>query len=152
MRARPVRMNFEEAREDLENRTLAKLGGDFARLIYLASTRDYNSGHYYHDGLAFHFTGEAAGSALAAAHKEVFRNLARSPLQDFVRQFERYLHSASAQSTDLLRTWNRLEPYRVLIPAECNSLTTEYFISNVKIALAILQSRQRTASLGEQFA
>jgi len=152
MRARPVRMNFEEAREDLENRTLAKLGGDFARLIYLASTRDYNSGHYYHDGLAFHFTEEAAGSALAAAHKEVFRNLARSPLQDFVRQFERYLHSASAQSTDLLRTWDRLEPYRVLIPAECNPLTTEYFISNVKIALAILQSRQKTASLGEQFA
>src|SRR2546425_1217878 len=152
MRARPVRMNFEEAREDLVNRTLAKLGGDFARLIYLASTRDYNSGHYYHDGLAFHFTEEATGSALAAAHKQVFSNLARSPLQDFVRQFERYLHSAPAQSTDLLRTWGRLEPYRVLIPAECNPLTTDYFISNVKIALAILQSRQKTASLDEQLA
>ena len=152
MRARPVRMNFEEAREDLENRTLAKLGGDFARLIYLASTRDYNSGHYYHDGLAFHFTEEVAGSALAAAHKQVFSNLARSPLQDFVRQFERYIHSASAQSTDLLRTWDRLEPYRVLIPAECNPLTTDYFISNVKIALEILQTRQKPVSQHEQSA
>ena len=152
MRARPVRMNFEEARDDLENRTLAKLGGDFARLIYLASTRDYNSGRYYHDGLAFHFTEEAAGIALAAAHKEVFCNLARSPLQDFVKQLERYIHSNSGQSTDLLRTWDRLEPYRVLIPAECNPLTTEYFISNVKVALAILQTRQKAASQNELLA
>jgi len=152
MRAQPLLVNFEGAREDLENRTLAKLGGDFARLIYLASTRDYNSGYYYHDGLAFHFTEEAAGSALARAHKEVFNNLARSPLEDFVRQLERYIDSDSAQSTDVLRTWDRLEPYRILVPAECNPLTTEYFISNVKIALAILQGRQQPAFQDEQSA
>jgi hypothetical protein len=152
MHVRPLRMSFDEAREDLENRTLAKLGGDFARLIYLASTRDYNSGRYCHDGLAFRFTEEAAESALAAAHKAVFSNLARSRFQDFVRQFELYLHSESAQATDLLKTWGRLEPYRVLTPSESNPLTTEYFVSNVKIALAILQSRWKVPSQAEQSA
>src|SRR6266404_4882280 len=45
------RMDVEAAREDLNNRTLARIGLEFGRLIYLASTRDYNTGRYYHDGL-----------------------------------------------------------------------------------------------------
>ena len=152
MRERPTRIDSGAAREDLEHRTLAKLASDFARLVFLASTRDYNSGRYYHDGLAFHFNEAAAWNALATAHREVFFNLTRRPLEDFVSQFERYAHSASAQSSDLLRTWDTLEPYRILIPADCNPLTAEYFVSNVKMALAILQARQSPASQDEQSA
>ena len=49
-----------QAVTDLTNRTLSRLPGDFSRLVYLASSRDYNTGQYYHDGLAFHFSESVA--------------------------------------------------------------------------------------------
>ena len=45
----------EAACQDLNLRTLVHIHGDFARLVYLASMRDYNTGEYYHDGLAWQF-------------------------------------------------------------------------------------------------
>lgn len=54
------RLDVEAAAADLRTRTLGKLSGDMARLLYLASMRDYNSGEYFHDGLAIQFGQEVA--------------------------------------------------------------------------------------------
>jgi len=55
----------EAAIRDLENRTLASLHGELTKLVYLSSTRDYNTGEYLHEGLAQRFGAEAAQQALA---------------------------------------------------------------------------------------
>jgi hypothetical protein len=138
MRNPLISIAVEDALQDLQVRTLANLDGDFARLVYLASTRDYNSGRYEHDGLSFHFTQSVAEQALAAAHREVFVSLALSPLEDVVRQLERYIRSGCAQGPELVKTWNELEAYRILPPLDDDPLTIKLFMSNVKIALAIL--------------
>ena len=143
MSGRVSRMDVEAAREDLNKWTLAKIRLDFARLIYLASTRDYNTGRYYHDGLAFQFSEAVAAQALSDAHQEVFMDLALSPLKDLVDQLQAYLRSVGAESDDVVRVWDRLEPYRVAIPTESDPLTTSFFLANVKIALAIVRSRER---------
>jgi hypothetical protein len=131
-------VDVEYALRDLESRTLAKLEGDFAKLIYLASTRDYNSGRYEHDGLSFHFTRLVADQALAAAHREVFVRLALSPLKTLVAELDRYIHSGCARPDELVKNWNDLEAYRILSPAQDDPLTVKLFISNVKIALAMV--------------
>ena len=136
----PTRNTFEDALRDLESRTLAKLDGDFARLIYLASTRDYNSGRYEHDGLSFRFSKQVAEEALGAAHREVFVSLALTTLKDLVAQLEHYIRSGCAQPGELLATWNDSAAYRVLPPAQDDPLTVKLFMSNVKIALAIVAS------------
>lgn len=128
----------EDAIRDLENRTLARLDGDFARLIYLASTRDYNSGRYEHDGLSFRFTKQVAEEALGAAHREVFVSLALSTLEELVRQLERYIRSGCAHPAELVASWNDSEAYRILPPAQDDPLTIKLFMSNVRIALAIV--------------
>jgi len=137
------RTDMEAARENLNNRTLAKIGLEFARLIYLASTRDYNTGRYYHDGLAFQFSEAVAAQTLSEAHKEVFTDLALSPLEDLVDELQAYLRSVGAESSEVIRAWERLEPYRVAVPTESDPLTTSFFLANVKIALAIVESRER---------
>lgn len=141
MDARVKRMPVEAAREDLHNRTLAKLKGDFARLIYLASTRDYSTGQYQHDGLAHEFSQDAAAAALTACHQEIFKSLATSSLEDLVEELEVYARCNQIEMTELISTWEKLQPYRITPPLQCDPMTTELFASNVTVALAILRTR-----------
>jgi hypothetical protein len=143
MPGRVTRTDVRAALEDLKNRTLSGMGTEFARLIYLASTRDYNTGRYYHDGLAFEFSEEAAGKALAEAHAEVFLDLALGSLENLVDQLQLYLRSVGAEPGEILRTWEKLQPYRVAIPMDSHALTAALFFANVKLALAIVESRQK---------
>jgi hypothetical protein len=144
--------DVEAACKDLEARTLAHIPGDFARLVYLASTRDYNSGEYYHEGLARQFTENVARMALASCHNDVFERLVLCSVKELVNQLEIYVRSTRLPLSDIIHTWARLQPYRVTIPLECGSLTARFFASNVMAALAILQSRESRHSLDLQSA
>ena len=134
---------INKARRDLHERTLAKLDGDFARLVYLASTRDYNTGCYTHDGLRFHFTQSVADRVLATAHREVFVNLALSPLEGLVGKLEQYIRSGCACPDELVTTWKNSEAYRILAPMQVQALIVRLFVSNVRIALAIVGSSSK---------
>ena len=135
-------MDVQRAVKDLNERTLAFVSGQIARLLYLASTRDYNAGRYYHDGLAFRFTNEAAEVALESAHREVFEGLVFSPLEVVVQELEGFINSTHAEPKKVLETWKKLQPYRVVIPQDCDPVASELFFSNIRIALAILEARQ----------
>jgi hypothetical protein len=143
MPGRLSRMDVQAAFEDLKNRTLSGMGTEFARLIYLASTRDYNTGRYYHDGLAFQFSEETAGKALAEAHTEVFLDLALGSLESLVDQLQLYLRSVGAEPGEIVRVWEKLQPYRVAIPMDSDALTAALFSANVKLALTVVESRQK---------
>jgi hypothetical protein len=132
----------QAAYDDLLQRSLAKLPGDLARLIYLASTRDYNTGTYHHDGLAARFRSDAAGKALEIAHRQVFYRLSAYSLEELVKELERYLNSSHESPAEILRTWQKLEPYRVAIPVEVNPAVSRLFLSNVKLALAVWRLHQ----------
>ena len=134
-------MDVETAIDDLENRTIAGIAGDIGRLIYLASTRDYNTGHYYHAGLASSFTEEVASKALAACHQEAFRRLVFNSLENLVEQMEAFVSSARVPAIEIVEAWKKLEPYRVTIPMDSDPVAAGLFFANIKTALAILQAR-----------
>ncbi len=139
----PMKLVQEQlAYDDLLNRSLSKISCDLARLIYLASTRDYNSGTYHHDGLAVRFSPEVACKALEIAHRRVFRQLAAYSLEELVQQLQIYLDCSHESPAEVLRTWQKLEPYRVAIPVEVNPAVARLFLSNVRLALAIWRHRQ----------
>lgn len=145
MNWRTKRENVERAAEDLRRRTLAEIPRSLDRLIYLASMRDYNTGLYYHDGLAGRFTQEAACEALADCHREAFRDLLGTPLEDLVAQMQAYVQATHTSPFDFVTAWKKLEPYRVAVPVQTDSLSSEFLFSNFKIALAILEARLRPA-------
>jgi len=145
-------IDIEPAVTDLRNRTLSRLPGDFSRLVYLASSRDCNTGQYYHDGLAFHFSQNVASKAMALCHREIFDRLVYASLEELIEELCNYISSTDERPEDFLRSWKHLGSYRVLIPSECDELEAEVFLSNVKIALEILQTRQKPFSQHEQSA
>src|SRR6266851_5663270 len=145
-------IDIEPAVTDLRNRTLSRLPGDFSRLVYLASSRDYNTGQYYHDGLTFHFSQNVASKAMAVCHREIFDRLVYASLEELIDELYNYISSTDERPEDFLKSWKHLGSYRVTIPSECDELEAEVFLSDVKMALAILQTRQKPASQDEQCA
>jgi len=136
------RLDVAEAMGDLQERTLAGLPCELAKLVYLASTRDYNCGRYYHDGLSFQYTTEVAEAALHSLHKEIFQKLLFTPLKNLVGDLETFIRASHSDSTTVLDLWKKLEPYRVVIPQDSDTVSRELFFSNIRIALAILGRRQ----------
>jgi hypothetical protein len=141
--AKLVTMN--NAYDDLVSRTLSGLHCDLARLIYLASTRDYNSGMYHHDGLAGRYGAEAARVALRAAHKDIFYRLVSLSLEELVAELENYVRISREAPNGLIHAWQELEPYRVAVPMDVDSTMVQLFLSNIKLALEILQFRRAKA-------
>jgi hypothetical protein len=134
--------SVEAARRDLEYRTLAKITGDFARLIYLASMRDYNTGEYHHEGLARQFTENLARKAFASCHQEVFRRLVLCSVRELVDELEIYVRSNGSTISEFVLVWEKLQPYTVAVPLQCSALSARFFALNIRAALAILQRRQ----------
>lgn len=134
-------VTLDQVCDDLARRSLSQIGGDLACLIYLASTRDYNTGKYHHDGLAARFRAELACQALALAHRQVFYRIATRSLPELVREMELYLSAARQSRHEILEVWQKLEPYRVALPVNVNAAVAQLFVSNVKIALLILRRR-----------
>lgn len=141
MEPRLKRVDVEAAKEDLKNRSLAKLSHDFARLIYVASLRDFSTGEYYHQGLAQSFSQSAASAAMTACHEELFYCIALGPLDTFVAQLDRLISSTHRDYHRTLEVWETLAAYNLAIPSGCDETTAGLFRSNVKIAMTFLKSR-----------
>lgn len=136
------RGGLQSAYEDLLRRTLGAIPCDLARLIYLASTRDYNSGTYHHEGLSVRHEPAEARDALKTAHQEFFFKLASMSLEKLVEELELYVRVSREQPTGLLRTWQQLEPYRVAVPMEADPTFVRLFLSNIRLALEVLKHRR----------
>lgn len=134
-------MDVQRASEDLRRRTLAAMPHPLTQFLYLASTRDYNTGLYYHDGLADQFSAEIACEALANCHREAFQHLVMSTLESLVGQLESYIASSRTQPDDFVAVWKGLAPYRVAVPVAADPFTAEFLFSNLKVALAIVEER-----------
>jgi len=136
-------ISVQEAYEDILHRTLSRISCDLARLVYLASTRDYNSGTYHHDGLAVRFTPEVARKALEIAHRQIFYQVSAYSLEELTAQVVMYMEASRESPFEVLRTWQNLEPYRIAVPAEVNPALARLFLSNIRLALAIYRHRQK---------
>ncbi|HUI80712.1 MAG TPA: hypothetical protein VLY24_22460 [Bryobacteraceae bacterium] len=136
---------LDAAVRDLETRTLANLRGGLTKLVYLSSTRDYNTGEYHHDGLAHEYGDDVAQRALAQCHEAAFHELLYSSLAGLVEQLTDYIESTGAGREKVLESWRQLQAFRVLVPGTCDELSADYFVSNIRIALEVLRLPAVTA-------
>ena len=134
--------NVRAARQSIKKHTLSAIRAPFGQLVYLAGTRDYNSGRYFHEGLALQFTESAASEALAEEHGQIFEQIAFSPLENLVCELDTYFRTSGFEPAEIVSTWRKLEPYRVIVPLKAHSLAIQIFLANIAIALAIVEARE----------
>jgi hypothetical protein len=137
----PKRNDVIAAGDDLRRRTLSQIPLALERMIYLASTRDYNSGLYHHQGLASRYSEMAACEGLADCHRESFHELLMAPLEELVRQLQAYAESTGALTSAFVTAWRELQPYRVAVPVGTDPLAADFVFSNLKLALTIFEDR-----------
>src|SRR4029077_11412316 len=97
--------DVQAASRDLRLRTLSFMAHPLDRLIYLASTRDYNTGLYHHDGLASRFSQKSSRAALAYCHREAFHQLLISSLENIVNQLQAYMECSRIDPLDFIAAW-----------------------------------------------
>ena len=75
------------------------------------------------------------------AHRQIFYRIAARSLEELVGELDVYVNSSRQNRDDVLQVWQKLEPYRVALPVSVDVVAAQLFVSNIKLALAILRQR-----------
>jgi hypothetical protein len=126
--------------QELWRRTLAGIPSIYARLAFLASLRDVNTGQYAHHGLAMIFGQREADEAIRCSHEETFLNWLALRLEQQKADLELYFSTLPASKRTLVENWLRLAPYRAVIPAWASPAQRELYESNFTVLLEALRS------------
>jgi len=124
--------------EDFTTRTLAAIPSDFGRLLYVALLRDLASGRYLHEGLSANYPDEAVQQALAHCHDELFAKILETPLERQEWDLRSCLGALEGEFWGIVTRWEKLEFYRVLLPADAPGYLQELFCSNLRTLLGLL--------------
>jgi phage gp36-like protein len=117
------------------------LPNDLSRLIFLATLRDNNSGHYYHPEVAQRFSAEVADQAMLACHRQIYEQVVGLALEDLTDQLDAYLATVRAPIERSIESWTKLRAYRATIPMDTDPISAEIFFMKVEVAVAILEAR-----------
>lgn len=138
----PIKIDPGRAIADLQGHTLNRMkGGDYTRLVYLGSTRDYNSMEYKHDGLAFRWGTEATSIALEFCHRQIFDELANASFRTVYDAFESYLLSGNHDPHQLIPAWLKMQQYRMTVPLFANEYFVELYHANMAAILEAMEHR-----------
>lgn len=124
---------------DFQDRTLSRMEGNFNRLIYVASLRDYNTGRYHHYGLETRYSSEAVSEGLCRCHAQIFDEIMELSLEEQTQDLVGFFGSLKEDRARLVETWQRLRAYQILPPENCHAMARGVFNKNVEIMLKVLR-------------
>jgi hypothetical protein len=127
--------------DELRSALTGALPNDLARMIYLATLRDNNTGHYYHPELSRRFSAGIADLAMHACHKDVYEKIFPLTLEDLTEQIDIYMTSTRAPRARLIESWKKLQAYRATLPIDSDPICAEIFFMKVDVAVAVLEAR-----------
>ncbi len=125
---------------DLWRNTLSQIPSVFGRLVYISSLRNSNNGHYEHHGLALLFGEEEANRALKKSHSQVFGEWLTFNLEQQKADLDLYISGLTEDRRTVLETWQKLAPYRNLMPASVKGVERRLYVADLKAIIELLQN------------
>jgi hypothetical protein len=130
-----------EVAADILRALTVSLPNDLSRLIFLATLRDNNSGHYFHPDLARRFSERVADRAMLACHQRIYKQVVALSIEDLTDQLDLYITTVPAPRERMIESWTKLKAYRATIPIDTDPISAEIFFMKVEVAVAILEAR-----------
>jgi hypothetical protein len=131
----------DDVAADILRALAVSLPNDLSRLIFLATLRDNNSGHYFHPDLARRFSDRVADRAMLACHQRIYKQVVALPIEDLTDQLDLYVTTVPAPRERMIESWTKLKAYRATIPIDTDPISAEIFFMKVEVAVAILEAR-----------
>jgi hypothetical protein len=131
-------MGTSDKLHKLLQRTMAALDTPFERLVFLASIRDSYTGRYRHEGWAQAAGAEEIHQTARQMHSAAFHSLLESTLLELSEAVRGHFQSLSGEEGAMARAWLQTEPYREMLPAGCTVMEREFFVSQMRLALALV--------------
>jgi hypothetical protein len=126
---------------DILRALTVSLPNDLSRLIFLATLRDNNSGHYFHPDVARRFSERVADRAMLACHQRIYKQVVALSIEDLTDQLDLYVTTVPAPRERMIESWTKLKAYRATIPIDTDPISAEIFFMKVEVAVAILEAR-----------
>jgi hypothetical protein len=119
--------------------TLAGLPTQLARLIYLASLRNLNTGRYEHYGLAQRIGDEESDRLIRQSHLDVFADWLGYSLAGQRSELEEYFAGLEGDRKEVVRNWLAIEPYMAWVPADSRENERQLFLSDLKTVVELIR-------------
>jgi hypothetical protein len=129
-------MKLNSAKNDFV-RTLNAVPGLVAKLCYIARLRN-EDGEYAHWGLTRTHGAEEAAESIMTAHKIIFREALRSPLDRLCSEIDKKENEEERQ--DLLRNFQGLG--RTAVPSDAGKASRLHFSALVEAVSALVGSQR----------
>ena len=136
--------------QQIHEALLEALPNNLSRMIYLATLRDNNSGHYYYPELTRRFSAEVVDCAMLACHGQLFDRVVQLSLEDLTESLDVYMASTHVLKARVIQSWKKLRAYRATIPIDSDPISAEVFFMKVEVAVSILEARLPANSCGAQ--
>ncbi len=128
------------AASDLWRNTLSQIPSVFGRLMFLSSLRNLNSGRYEHHGLALVFGSYEASKALKKSHREAFAEWLSYDIEEQKADLDLYLSEQTDHKRTILKTWEKLEPYRNILPSSVKDVERKLYLADLRAILNLLKN------------
>ncbi len=133
--------------EKLLRRTMAALDTPFERLVFLASIRDSYSGRYLHEGWANAASAEEIHETARQMHQAAFDSLLQATLLELGDAVRHHFQGLNGEEQAMARAWLETEPFREMLPAGCTVMEREFFVSQMRLALALVAESPTSSAL-----
>jgi hypothetical protein len=127
-------------------RTLSNIQTLFARVAYLASLRDANTGSYQHHGLSQRIGEDATDSILRRSHMAVFQEWLCCGLERQKDEVEAYLIDIQGNRHDIIASWLTLKPYVEWVPADSREVERALFYADLGVVMELIRAEYGVAS------
>jgi len=118
---------------------MSQIPGVFARLVYLASLRDANTGQYLHHGFAERWGIIECDRALRSTHRRVFFEWITSNLSGQKAELDLYCSGLKSGKPRLVESWSRVAVYLNFMPAETLQFEQLMYAGQFQALLEVLR-------------
>ena len=141
MPANQLSVKPHEAVEVIWQRALVPILSSYGRLVYISGLRDPDTGRYEYFGAEADSSNPNLSRTLMRLHEGIFKEWVDMSLEQKMADIQLYISSLDqVDRAELIDAWQRLTPYKNLVPASIVGPERHRHFSDIEVLLGLLKN------------